>query len=93
MFAGNSISWEARKQQSVSLSSTEAEYVAISQASKEALFLKGFLGEIIDRNEPVIIFNDNQSAQKLVLNPVFHNRTKHINVKHHFIRDVLNMMK
>lgn len=83
----SSFSWEAKKQHSVALSSTEAEYVAISQAAKEAIFIKGFLKELLDHSDTIIMYNDNQSAHKLVSNPVFHNRTKHINVKYHFIRE------
>lgn len=81
---------EAKKQDCVSLSSTEAEYVAISQAAKEAIFLKGLLFELISFNRPITLFNDNQGAHKLVVNDVFHKRTKHIRVKYHFIRDVVS---
>lgn len=91
-YAGGAVSWESKKQSTVSLSSTEAEYVAISQAAKEAIFIRGLLGELIscEKQEPTVIYNDSQSAQKLVSNPVFHNRTKHINVKHHFIREAVD---
>lgn len=87
--AGSAISWEAKKQQSVSLSSTEAEYVSITQASKEAVYLKNLLNELTNVNSVIQLYNDNQSAQKLVYNPVFHNRTKHIDVKYHYIRELV----
>lgn len=90
MLSEGAISWESKKQASVSLSSTEAEYVSICQATKEAIFLKGFLNEILNIDKAILLHNDSQSAQKLVFNPVFHNRTKHINVKYHFIREAVD---
>lgn len=87
---GGAISWESKKQNSVALSSTEAEYVAISEAAKEAVYIRGFLKKITDLNDSIVIYNDNQSAQKLVYNPIFHNRTKHIEVKYHFIREIVD---
>src|SRR5436190_329827 len=88
-----SISWEAKKQPCVTLSSTEAEYVALTQAAKESIFIRGILNELIGFNDPITIFNDNQSTQKLVSNPVFHSRTKHIDTKFHFIREVVDKKK
>jgi len=81
------VSWEAKKQPCVTLSSTEAEYVAITQAAKECVFLKGLLKELVEYDKPIVVYNDNQSAQKLVYNPIFHNRTKHIDTKFHYIRE------
>lgn len=85
---GNSlISWESRKQKTVALSSTEAEYMALSDGCKEALFVRSFLNELLNSNCKVTLYNDNQSAQKLTTNCMYHNRTKHIDVRHHFIRE------
>lgn len=85
---GNSIvSWESRKQRTVALSSTEAEYMCLSDSCKEALFLCKFLEELFQKPFKVTIFNDNQSAQKLCMNSMFHARTKHIDIRHHFIRE------
>lgn len=87
---GNSvISWESRKQRTVALSSTEAEYMAISDACKEAMFLRTFLNECLKINCKINLYNDNQSALKLCSNSMFHARTKHIDIRHHFIRDVV----
>ncbi|GAB6025573.1 hypothetical protein CHUAL_014034 [Chamberlinius hualienensis] len=84
------ISWEAKKQQTVALSSTEAEFVALSEATKEALYLKCLLNELLDIDPgPVDLYNDNQSAGQLAKNHVFHSRTKHIDIRHHFIRDAI----
>lgn len=82
MFTKGPISWEARKQRSVALSSTEAEYIALSECTKEAIYLKKMLNELIEFNKPITLYNDNQSAQKLTCNPVFHNKTKHIDIKY-----------
>lgn len=88
--SGSAISYECRKQKTVALSSTEAEYMALSEACKEAVYLRNLIFEInggqID-NLPVNLLSDNQSSQKLACNPLFHRRTKHIDVRHHFIRE------
>ncbi|KAG6465891.1 hypothetical protein O3G_MSEX015473 [Manduca sexta] len=87
---GNSlVSWESRKQRTVALSSTEAEYMALSDACKEALFVRNFLIELLNIECKVLLYNDNQSALKLTSNSMFHSRTKHIDVRHHFIRDTI----
>lgn len=87
--SGAAISWESKKQKTVALSSTEAEYMAMSEASKEAIYLLNFYNEIIGNLNCIKLFNDSQSAQKLSVNPVFHKRSKHIDVRHHFIREAI----
>lgn len=89
-FAGGPISWESKKQPTVALSSTEAEYMSLSSVTREVVFLRRFLQEISGKVGQVIIYNDCQGAQKLALNPIHHNRTKHIDTKHHFIRDIVS---
>lgn len=85
--SGSVISFECKKQTTIALSSTEAEYMAICEATKEATYLKNLLFELKCRNElPVCLYNDNQSAQKLAKNCVFHRRSKHIDVRFHFVR-------
>jgi len=85
------VSWESRKQRSVALSSTEAEYMALSECAKEAVLLRRFMDEVFNRKEEITIFNDNQGAGMLSKNPVYHNRTKHVDIRYHFVRDaVLN---
>lgn len=71
----NTISWGTKKQRSVALSTAEAEYVATATATKEVLYLRQLLNI------------DNQSALQLITNSVFHQRTKHIDVRYHFIRE------
>jgi len=88
VFAGAVFSWECKKQHTVALSSTEAEYMALSSAAKEAIYLKMLLKEMnIGICETVEIFDDNLGAIELVKNPIYHSRSKHIDIKYHHIRD------
>ena len=93
--AGCPISWSSQRQKTVSSSSTEAEYIAASDACKEAIWLKGFHNEIalaMKHPEQIAIplSIDNASALKLTKNPEFHGRTKHINIRYHFIRECVD---
>lgn len=88
ILAGAPISWEARKQRTIALSSTEAEYMAISEATKEAMYLRDVLGNVGMECECVTLFNDNQGAIKLAESRNYRSRTKHIDVRHHFVRDM-----
>ena len=82
------VSWFSQKQKSVALSSAEAEYMAASQASCEALWLcKMLVGLLIVQLSPTMIYCDNQSCIKLSENPFFHDRSKHIEIRYHFIHD------
>jgi uncharacterized protein (DUF1697 family) len=71
------------------LSSAKSEYVSPFEALTEAIFLSRIMKEITGRESSVIIFNDSQSSQALARNPVHHKRTKHIDVKYHFVREQL----
>ncbi|GJZ12883.1 hypothetical protein Tco_0548113 [Tanacetum coccineum] len=83
------ISWKEMLQHVVSLSTTEAEYVALTEVVKEVFWLRGFLEELGVERNAVAVNCDNQGAIHLSQNHVFHERTKHINVRYHFIRRVL----
>ena len=84
------ISWRSHKQIAVATSSTKAEYQALSSATKESIWLRMFMGEIgFHQNSPTPIEQDNQSAIALAQNPTQHNRTKHIDIAHHFIRELI----
>jgi hypothetical protein len=86
--SGGPIYWRSYKQTTVALSSTEAEYVTLAEAAKQAIWFRQiaeFCG--LDVSNPTQLFEDNQSAIKICNNPVGHQRTKHIAVKYHFIRD------
>uniref|UniRef100_A0A1J3G6T2 Copia protein n=2 Tax=Noccaea caerulescens TaxID=107243 RepID=A0A1J3G6T2_NOCCA len=82
------VSWKTKKQQTVSLSSAEAEYRAMSFLTKELLWLKRLLLSLgISHAQPMHIHCDSKSAIHIATNPVFHERTKHIEIDCHFIRD------
>ena len=89
MFIGNSlVSWKSKKQDRVSKSSTESEYRAMSSACSEIVWLRGLLGELgFPQIEPTPLHADNTSAIQIAANPVFHERTKHIEVDCHSIRE------
>eukprot|EP01018_Ginkgo_biloba_P014224 Gb_06376 [translate_table: standard] len=82
------VSWSSKKQPNVALSSTEAEYKAAVTAACEAIWLRRILVDIgLHQKEATKLFCDNQNVLKIAKNPVFHARTKHIEVHHHFIRE------
>lgn len=86
---GGVVSWESRKQRTVALSSTEAEYMSLSDGCKEALYLQKLLQELKLGDFSKVKLNvDNHGALKLAESTVYHNRTKHIDIRYHFIRDV-----
>ena len=74
----------------VALSTTKAEFVAATEACKELLFLKRFLKELGYSQERYVILCDSQSAIHIAKHPNFHSKSKHIDVKYHWIRDVLD---
>lgn len=87
MLNSSIVSWCSEKQKSVSLSTTESEYIAASQSVKEMIWICRLLKNLkIEFNQP-ILHVDNQSAIKLIKNPEFHKRSKHIDVRFHFIRE------
>jgi hypothetical protein len=87
---GTAVSWVSRLQKIVALSTTEAEYVAVTEAGKEMVWLQGFLEELGQRQKKGILHSDSQSAIFLAKNPAFHSRTKHIQLRYHFIRSLLD---
>ncbi|MCO5597650.1 hypothetical protein L7F22_051731 [Adiantum nelumboides] len=84
------ITWSSKKQSTVALSSTEVEYRGAAVAACEVAWLELLLGDLgIQVQRPVVIHCDNLSSIQLAQNPVFHDRTKHIEVHYHFIRERL----
>ena len=84
---GSAGTWSSRRQTSVALSTTEAEFVAASEAAKEIIRLTRLLNEISVLVATPVLKVDNMSALKLVKNPAFLKRTKHIEVHHYFVRE------
>ncbi|KAL1225767.1 Retrovirus-related Pol polyprotein from transposon TNT 1-94 [Cardamine amara subsp. amara] len=87
-FGSSPITWTSQKQPTVALSSCEAEFMAATEAAKQAIWLKEMLSEILsEEGERVILRIDNKSAIALTKNLVFHGRSKHILSRYHFIRE------
>ena len=76
----------SRLQKCVSLSSTEAEYVAIAEAGKEMIWLADYLEELCKKQSNKILYSDSQSVIQLVKNPVYHSKTTYIRRRYHFTR-------
>ena len=91
MLLGAPVSWGSKKQPSVSLSTSEAEYIALSLAIQEGKWIHRLLCEIMtaanEEGPELMIHEDNQSCIKMTKNPVNHGRAKHIDIKYHHIRD------
>lgn len=75
------ISWKATLQSTIGLSSTKAEYMALTEGTKEAIWLKGSLEDISTYGDPTTIYGDNQSVVHLAKDQIYHERSKHIDVK------------
>jgi Reverse transcriptase (RNA-dependent DNA polymerase) len=87
---GGTVSWSSKRQEIVSLSTTESEYVAATHDMKEALWLHSLLSETFGLiTAPTTLFSDNQAAIALTRDHQYHSRTKHIDVHYHFIRWVI----
>lgn len=88
--AGGPVSWSSQRQKTVATSTMDAEYIAGAEAAKEAVWIRNFINDLRIPGvhiENVPLYIDNNSALKLTRNPEFHSRSKHIDVKHHFIRE------
>jgi hypothetical protein len=90
MIGPNLISWSSRRQKVVSLSSTEAEYYAMTASAMEAKWLRSMLNELgFPQWAATLLYGDNQGCLHLSKHVTNHQRTKHIDIKHHFIRDLV----
>ena len=81
------MSWTSKKQNSVALSTVEAEYIAAGACCEQILYIKQTLLDYGVVLEKIPLLWDNESMVKLANNPVQHSRTKHIDIRHHFLRD------
>ena len=87
---GGAVSWSAKRQEIIALSTTEAEYIAITHGVKEALWLCSLLSQLFNTVlDPTTLFSDNQSAIQLTKDHQYHAQTKHINICFHFIRYIM----
>ncbi|KAH9684519.1 Integrase catalytic domain-containing protein [Citrus sinensis] len=89
ILGGGPVSWRSILQSTIALSTTEAEYMAATEAVKEAIWLKGLLGDLGVIQENIAVFCDNQSAIFLAKNQTYHARTNHIDVKYHYVREII----
>ncbi|KAG8484503.1 hypothetical protein CXB51_023752 [Gossypium anomalum] len=89
-FAGRPISWKSTLQSTVALSTTEAEYMAVTEAVKEAIWLQGMVKTLGLVQEHTNVYCDSQSAIHLAKNQVYHARTKHIAVQFHFAKEIID---
>ena len=89
--SNGAVSWRSKKQSCVALSTAEAEYMALSSAFQEAAWMRqllsGLIGIQVDSLGPTLIFEDNQSTICMSKNHQFHGRSKHINIKYHYVRE------
>ena len=88
MWQSAAISWSSKKQATIALSSTEAEVVAASEASKEGISMRSLLQELSEHDDkPMSLAVDNQSAIAVAYNPEHHSRMKHVERRHFFVRE------
>jgi len=89
-FLGNNlVSWFSKKQNYVSLSTAEAEYIAVGSSCSQLVWMKQMLEEYDVQQGVLTLYCDNLSSINISKNPIQHSRTKHIDIRHHFIRDLV----
>ena len=91
MMAGGAVTWSSRRQATVALSTVEAEYVAMSRCAQQMVWMHSWLDEVkIKYSLPGIIKGDNRGAIALTKNTRDHGKVKHIDIRHHYIRELLH---
>ena len=94
MMSGAAVSWNSKKQTCVGLSTAEAEYIALAKAAEELIRLHQLLMDMYENSvNPMTIFEDNQSTIAMTRNPQHHGRAKHVDIKFHYIREMVTMNK
>ncbi|XP_055924729.1 uncharacterized protein LOC129956807 [Argiope bruennichi] len=90
MIGGGAVSWSSKRQPTVATSTTEAEYMALSAAAKEAIWLGKIVTDLgIAHVNGITVYCDNNGAINLSKNNMYHTRSKHIDIQHHFVREVI----
>ena len=91
LMTGGPISWLSKKQAVVALSTSEAEYVALNSVTQEAVWLQKLLFSDLQvtSQEPTMLMEDNQGGISIAKNPIAHSRTKHIDIRYHYIREAV----
>ncbi len=93
MIGGAPVSWTSKRQSITAQSTTESEYIALNEAGKQAVWLRHLLYSLrkpqVYKQEPTVIYGDNRGSIDLSANPIFHSRTKHIQVRYHAIREYI----
>jgi len=88
--AGGAITWKSKKQTTIALSTTQAEYVALSEAAREACWLRNLFDELgYPQENPTLIKGDNDGSISMAKNQQFHNRSKHIAIRWHWVRELI----
>jgi len=90
---GGAVSWMSKRQSIVALSTTEAEYMEGTHASKEEVWLQRLCSSMGLVQRAIRIYYDNQTEILLAKNPAYHSKTKHIDVQYHFVRDMVEDKK
>ena len=83
------MSWHSKKQSSISLSTAEAEYISAGSCCTQLIWMKQMLKDYMIDQGSMVVYCDNTSAIDISKNPVQHSRTKHIDIRHHFIRELV----
>ena len=91
--AGGAISWVSRKQKTIALSSTEAEYMSMSDTSRQIVWIESLMQELSFPIDTIFLCCDNQGAMFLASNPAQEHRSKHIDIKYHYIRECVEKQK
>ena len=90
MINNGAVSWTSHKQSTVATSTMEAEYMALSDAAREAIARSQLYGELLLKTPPPLILSDNQGALEISENPTNYQKAKHIDIRYHFVRHVLH---
>ena len=85
---GGTVSWSSKKQDCVSLSSKEAEYISLSEACQELIWLQNLLKDFYVANKQNVMYEDNQSCLMSLSNEKFSSKSKHIEIRYHFAKDL-----